>query len=89
MASRSNDGRKKPSPKKGSLKMADKEFVVVAFPVLEFPELKRYTHPSIVTDRWGNQAAADQSAEEMNLLADLSLYTYEAMSREEFNNLEW
>jgi hypothetical protein len=72
----------------GRIKAMTQEFVVVAFPVLEYPELKRYTHPRIVTDKWGCLSAAEENAEEMNEYAIENSFTYEAMSRDDFNSLD-
>lgn len=65
------------------------EFVVVAFPIHEYPELARYSHPTIVL-RKETMREAELSADDMICVASMDdlNFTYEAMPLEKFNSLE-
>jgi len=68
------------------------EFVVVAFPVVEYSETRNYTAPTVSISDCETLEDAQESAFYANLTETFEgdpKRTYEAMSRAEFNGLDW
>lgn len=69
--------------------MEEETYVVVAFPVVEFSEMRRYFAPTKNAFGYESLEEAQASANEANLVCNGVGFTYEAMSLSEFNKLEW
>lgn len=68
-----------------------KPYVVVAFPVVDWPEMRNVIAPQAILQK-DTLEEAQESAKEANLLTNLYedgiTFTYQGMSREDFNKLD-
>lgn len=70
--------------------MNTKPYVVVAFPVVDWPEMRNVIAPQAILQK-DTLEEAQESAEEATFLMSLEdkvTHTYKGMSREAFNKLE-
>lgn len=67
-----------------------KPYVVVAFPVVDWPEMRNVIAPQAILQK-DTLEEAQESAEEANFMQRITgnwSFTYKGMSREDFNKLE-
>ena len=67
-----------------------KPYVVVAFPVVDWPEMRSLHHPQAILQK-DTLEEAQESAEEANFMQRITgnwSFTYQGMSREDFNKLD-
>lgn len=68
----------------------NKPYVVVAFPVVDWPEMRNVIAPQAILQK-DTLEEAQESAEEANFMQRITgnwSFTYKGMSREDFNKLE-
>lgn len=68
----------------------NKPYVVVAFPVVDWPEMRNVIAPQAILQK-DTLEEAQESAEEANFMQRITgnwSFTYKGMSREDFNKLD-
>lgn len=65
----------------------NKQYVVVAFPVVDWPEMRNVIAPQAILQK-DTLEARDEEANFMQRITGNWSFTYKGMSREDFNKLE-